>query len=246
MRSLCYLCLLVFLMLSHAADSQDRVQYYTKDWTVAKDRNSVKYFVLISKLNDTAHVCKFYQAFGPMIRLETFKDSTLTIPHGYYVWYNKVGVVDSMGFMAEGKKHGTWGIKYSKRFERLEIREYKNGELLYEGPPKSKLDDQAENPDVFSPAIYPGGTKEWGNYLSAGIEKANLFAPLRRTGQISVAMMMVIDTEGVVRTVIPMESGDIYADTNAEYLIRKSVNWKPAMRNGVAVRYTFMQPLSFR
>ncbi len=65
-------------------------------------------FEVVSKENDTSYMVCYYKNYGSMLWLKTFKDSSLTIPNGRFVWYDIDGYLDSTGCMKDGKRNGEW------------------------------------------------------------------------------------------------------------------------------------------
>ena len=65
--------------------------FYKNDWSAANNMDSATYFMHKIRESDTSYVCRYYQKTGPLVRWETYKDSSLKNPHGIWAWYNGNG-----------------------------------------------------------------------------------------------------------------------------------------------------------
>ena len=64
------------------------------------------------------------------MKMETFRDSALTIPHGNWAWYRTNGDVDTIGVFSNEKEDKYWrcGIKENGLMDMAE--EYESGKLI--------------------------------------------------------------------------------------------------------------------
>lgn len=137
-----------------------------------------------------------------------------------------------------------------------------DGRILKTEPPATQsasVPESAEDPDVIQEVVeveaeFPGGIKAWVKYVSREIERN--MDELQEEGRSgSVVAVFVVDREGSVSEVkiLPCDqTGPNCAGPSSKLAdvalkaIRKGPKWKPAMKNGRAVRAYRKQQITFR
>ena len=89
------LCSLLIFPINKTFSQKTNENFYVfkADWSAAKSIDDSTYFMQEIKDNDTEYVCRYYNKSGPMVRQETYKDESLTIPNGRFCWYNEKGKI---------------------------------------------------------------------------------------------------------------------------------------------------------
>ncbi len=120
-------------------------------------------------------------------------------------------------------------------------------------PPQTKVakeESSSEKDDrvftkVETEAEFPGGNKEWGNFLRKTL---NADVPINnnaKRGKYTVVIRFIVDKDGAI--------SDVTAETNLGYGMEKEVmrvisrgpNWIPAQQNGRVVKAYRRQPVTF-
>lgn len=135
------------IAVSSSAQTSDQFMLYKKDWSLAADINSAAYFMHRVVDNDTTYTCRYYQKNGPLVKLETYYDSNLSIPNGLFAWYNYRGYLDSTGFVFRGKKDKTWRYGFNADGKASMVEEFSSGILV------KRIDIKAKT------VIFPSGEK---------------------------------------------------------------------------------------
>lgn len=243
------------------------------------NHNKAVTYESIIQPNDTTYIARYYKKRGPMIRQGTFSDRDLTIPNGRFVWYDSLGNIDSTGIIIHGQKDGVWwyaktvnskdkngntiiikkGIKtvyynlgtsitkqmyYQDTTENSAIK--RNSPKV--GGPAFKTDMKQDTINQ-KPAEYPGGQKEWTNYLGANINfKIGSLIPqyaLLKDNKAPVVVAFVIGKDGSVGDVFVINSMGYPFDRAATHAIEQSRKWIPAQQNDHAVTYQQKQKIIF-
>lgn len=242
------IAVIFFLLVFTVSYAQERIEFFDQNWIPAKNKDSVKFFVQIKYHNDTTVICKFYRAFGTLIKMESYRDSAFSIPHGLFAWYRNSGEVDSLGVIQNGKREGFWVFGYDENFSPLNVKEYKGGSLVQKSGDNAKRAANSISPNKvksFTPAFPPRGERKWMTYLTQSINKNSVYSNIKRADPFYITMSIEIDSSGGIVNVFPLKSGDIFSDSNAERIIRNSSKWKPAIQNGMPSTYFYLQKIYF-
>ena len=252
------ICLLSFLRTTALAqDNKESFYVFKKDMSPAKDMASATYFMHEVIENDTTYVCRFYQKTGPMMKMETFRDSALTIPHGNWAWYRTNGDVDTIGVFSNEKEDKYWrcGIKENGLMDMAE--EYESGKLIkqtnfvakkvwYKGewldvkesdlvvPVHIKNSNFALIDD--RPAEYKdGGIAGWLQYLRENLKTPERFTLISgpRT-KASIRLEFEVNETGKIQNVLIDHSREWSVDMAAMNIIKNSPPWVPAKQGGNA------------
>lgn len=259
MRKLVVLLLFTLMAPGVFAQKKDEVFYvFKKDWSATKDINEAAYFMQIVKQDDTTFVCRYYQKFGPMVKQESFKDSDLNVPNGFFAWYNIKGNIDSSGDVENGKKAGAWRfyldstspqvVIYFEGGKRTKTVNYQAKKEYYADGTVKDIDDNKDTTDEkheYVQAKYPGGVNAWTKYLQKNMKVPDRFIDITRNGACSVMVAFIIDKEGQPGEIELLKSCEWSADTEAMRVIKDGGVWLPATIDGRKVIYRQKQSLAF-
>ena len=251
--------------------SNESFYVFKKDWTPAKDMESATYFMHEVVENDTTYVCRFYNKTGPMVKLETYQDSSLKIPHGTWAWYNTNGDIDSVGEFSMGKKDKYWRYGINANGGMRISEEYQSGSLIKKinyitkkimsNGTESDLNDSSLVVSLPYPSKMPnlsmtddrpsefknGGVSGWVQYLRDNLKTPNRFTLISgpRTSA-TVLVEFLVNQDGQVVNVLIDHSREWSVDMAALKIIKNSPPWFPARQGGRFVMYRHRQKLTFQ
>jgi periplasmic protein TonB len=220
-----------------------------KDWKGTDIKKAV-YLLRSYQINDTCWHWDTYNMYGPLIKVEHYKDKDGTIPHGDFVYYNKTGTRDSIIEFKNGLQHGDADF-YNDTGKIVVQKKYRNGEL-YQIIDILKEDSirqlkQKEDVDVTDTteieSEFNGGIGTWARYLNKNItypERA-----LNNNIKGTVVVKFIIDKEGVPSNIEIAKSVEFSLDEESMRLIRQSPNWVPAKQKGKKVKSYKSQPITY-
>lgn len=245
--------LLCFLFAGFAAASQGKKAMEPSYFVFDKEGNPCKienayYFGVLQKLSDSAWQWKYYNFSGPMISIETYKDEQMTIPNGYFAFFDEKGMLDSCGLSQNGRKDKTWRY-YTDSLTVWQTEEYSNGKLL-ERKDQKRLDDERKTPEkttftrVEVEANFKGGVESWKKYLEKNLKFPDRANSLHKSG--TVYILFVVNTDGSIAEISLLKSVEFSIDEESIRLISKAPKWQPAMQDGRTVKAWRKQPLTFQ
>lgn len=205
------------------------------------------YFGCFQKLSDTAWQWKYYNYSGPLISVETYRDEQMTIPNGYFAYFDVEGTVDSSGFTLNGKRDKTW-YYFTDSLTVWQSEDYNNG-LLIERKNRQRLDEDHETfirgnfTKVEREAVFKGGDGAWRKYLEKNMKFPDRANTLGKTGTIYVNF--VVDKDGSTSETFIIQSVEFSLDEEAMRLIKKSPKWEPAIKDGLPIKAWRRQPFTF-
>ncbi len=237
--------------------NKDVFLLYNKDWSFAKNIESATYFMHEEVVNDTTYICRFYYKNGPLIQMETYRDTGLDIRHGRFAWYNIKGDIDSMGSYYEGKKDKWWEYEFDDSTHAGSAEEYDRGILIkkvnyrtrkiYWAGGKEEPFDETKPKNYQRAEFRNGGIKGWGAYLNHNLRMPDRFLQLagERSGR-TVRAGFEINEEGIISDIFIFHSCEWSADTEAIRVIKKSPPWDPAVEGGKKTKYRLIQNITFQ
>ncbi len=236
--TLCYLC----------SSSQPKESFYVLDagWkqTVA---DSAKYLVWVHENEEGNWVYNYYHMWGPMIKMETYKDHDGTELDGLACYYYQTGNLDSVGHFKDGKKEGEF-YKYrflpgdtlvmDKRYD------YQHDSLTHtiDYSKSPRLNEEEENPGDKEPE-YGGGFEQWKKFLIKNLHYPDRAVDNEKQGE--VRTVFIVDEQGNVIDPAISKSVEYSLDREALRMIRLSGKWEPAIKNGRPERTLKIQPIKF-
>jgi protein TonB len=210
-----------------------------------------RYMGILEKLTDSAYQWKYYNFYGSLISIETYNDKEMTIPHGYYSFFDSNGNIDSAGYTFNGRKDKFW-YYYSDSLTVWQSEEYNKG-VLIERLDAAALKAQRENlknhkdstmfQSVEKEANFKGAVEAWIKYLQSNINFPSRAKRMDTQGKVMVSF--VVDKDGSINDIKIVQSVEYSLDEEALRLIRQSPKWEPAFQNGKAVRAYRRQPIIF-
>lgn len=156
---------LSFVCAVATANGQVYKTYLKGDEEVSEVSRADSY-VLISQIADSAWLMKQYTINDIIMSSGTFKDRSLSIPHGKFVYYHKsfyipvsqqkdtANYVQTVGYFENGKRTGTWTEFFNNKLKSF-VKTYKNDVL--DGPYESY---NIDNYTLFSRGNYMNDFRE--------------------------------------------------------------------------------------
>lgn len=260
-----YCLLLVLWGFSISVQAQKKIESFyafMNDWTITSNINLATYFMHKVKENDSTYICRYYQKTGPMVKCESYKDDTLTIPNGRFAWYNSDGRLDSTGWVKLGKKDGYWEFRNPngkigvtalfKDGSRLWTRNYNTGKILFpDGSVEPLKKDDDDNPikekqEDLKAADFAGGVKGWVRFLEKNLRTPTRFTDLMRPngGRGTVVLCFMVDKDGNIYDPYIDQSVEWSVDMETLRVIKLSPKWTPAYQNGQPVIYRHKQSIT--
>jgi protein TonB len=240
-----FLFLFFFSFCSLVSFSQAKENFYVLDsnWkqTVV---DSAKYLFWIHQNEDGNWVHSYYHMWGPMIKMETFKDHDGAQRNGLACYYYANGKLDSTGHYKDGKKEGSFiRYRFSNNDSLQEARAYRyaNDSLL----DMTDLSHPSENKDSAGDkaAGFPGGLTEWQQFLEKNLRYPNRAMEKKMQGEVRV--LFAVDEEGNVIEPLISKSVEYSLDRESLRLIRRSGKWVPGTKNGRIAETDKVQPIGF-
>lgn len=234
----CLLCILVH------AQGRATLEYFDTDWMACSEKNA-SYLVEKKKLSDTAWQFRYYNMWGPCIRLETYKDAAKTTRHGKYITYNRSGKRDTAGYFIDNSFHLQRGLADLVTIPVLPgtMPRPANASAVATEPAVIHTDSVSVFTRVEADAQFPGGLNGWKQYISENLRFPKR-AEKRSIGG-NVVIVFIVDKTGKVSACEVDRSIEYSLDNEGIRLISQSPNWQPATQNGKAVNALKTQPLIF-
>ena len=229
--------------------SQFKESFYALDttWKQTTEKKA-KYLLWIHEDSAGNWEYSYYHMWGPMIKLETYKDHDGTQLNGLVCYYYTTGNLDSLGHYKDGKKEGKF-YKYAflphgilrKAMEYA----YANDSLIQtvdlSGDTARKKNDldTAGNKD----SQFPGGAPQWFRYLGKNFHYPDRAVDKEIQGTVLISFM--IDKQGNVVEPVVAKSVEYSLDREALGIISNSGKWEPATHNDRPILSYKAQPLAF-
>jgi protein TonB len=229
--------------------SQPKESFYVLDsnWkqTVL---DSATYLFWIHKNEDGNWIHSYYHMWGPMIKMETYKDRDGRVLDGLSCYYYKNGDLDSVGHYQDGKKEGSF-YKYSfSPHDSLRIAmqyKYTHDSLIgvvdYDQDTLSKKDREDTAGDRESE--YVGGIAQWQRFLGKNLHYPDRAVNKEIQGEVRVLFM--VDEEGNVTEPFLSRSVEYSLDRESLRMIRLSGKWEPGLKHGEPAKTYKVQPIRF-
>ncbi|HVU84507.1 MAG TPA: TonB family protein [Puia sp.] len=225
--------------------SQPKENFYVLDssWrqTVV---DSAKYLFWVHRNDEGNWIHSYYHMWGPMIKMETYKDHDGAVRDGLACYYYSNGNIDSIGHYRDGKKEGTF-YKYlfteSDTLKAAMKYDYVHDSLVAKTDFSKDDDDKDTSGDRKSE--YPGGLPQWQRFLIK-----NLHYPDRAAGhgvEGKVNILFTVDEEGNVVDPVISKSVEYSLDRESLRMIRLSGKWEPGLEHGKIAKTFKIQPIRF-
>lgn len=236
--------LLVFSINKCQAQSINGTFYvFNTDWTPAKSFDNCTYFMQQIMISDSEYVCRYYNKVGPMMKQESYKDAALTIPNGFFCWYNTKGKIDSSGWVRNFKKDDKWDYFMGDSVNATYYDEYDNGKYL-ERKSYATTSDSLEKDSTQTEAIFGKGVKDWSKYIQHNLKVPNRLASNFKAGTYKVTVCFTINKVGKIINPYLKQSVEWSADESVFDLLSNSPDWKPAIQKGQPVYFRQQENIS--
>ncbi|MFC4231303.1 hypothetical protein ACFOW1_05340 [Parasediminibacterium paludis] len=259
------LLLTTIVFTSYAQKGDGDFYAFDENFKTVNSLDVATYFLNVRKDADSVFVCRYYQKNGPMLRQETYKDKTLKIKHGRFVWYNEGGKVDSTGIFVNGLKDGDFD-HYDDTLGTIDTYAYKNGLLEFHKDHikkfiyyangnvedlnlKSNIADTSSKifTTVQIESEFNGGQKAWSKYVGKNFAIPKRYEAIvgRKGGRGKVTGYFTVDKIGKIGDVWLARSCEWSVDIEAIKVFKNGPDWTPAIQNGVKVKSRKRQDISF-
>lgn len=224
-----------------------------KDMNPVNNQKKARFFIHVFKNSEGLWQFDHYHFSGPLMRTESFKDEEMTLPHGFFAYYNEKGILDSCGSVFEKRKDGRWTYFDASTGRVYQTKEYDKGihirtqvfDLVEKADEKEKEEaDKKLFLQVEVESEFPGGLSGWGKYLRDNLQYPERAIDLNKMGTASI--LFIVDTEGRVINPVIAQSVEFSIDQEALRIIKKSPLWTPAQQNGRKVKSYKKQPIIFK
>jgi protein TonB len=244
MKILLILCFSLCCLLSF---SQPKESFYVLDtnWkqTVV---DSAKYLIWIHESEEGNWIYNYYHMWGPMIKLETYKDHDGTQLNGLVCYYYKTGSLDSMGHYENGKKEGSFykylflpGDSLSEALQYDYVHDSLTKTIDYSKDDSANDDNEAGDKE----SQYPGGSSQWQQYLGKNLHYPERAADYEKQGEVRTAF--TVDEQGNVSDPVISKSVEYSLDREALRIIKLSGKWEPGLKHGKQAKTYKVQPIRF-
>jgi len=232
---------LIILSIGVKSQTEESVYYFDADWHPVKSKKAI-FQVFAHQVSDTCWQFDYYHVLGPMLWSIQYNDKKSFVKNGDVFYYNKRGLLDSLGSYYHDKRNGVFmktnggdSVKWKWKYT------YQNDSLIsVEDMDKRDTTHYADSKE----AEYAGGIKSWYRYLSRTMRYPDEAVQNNIQGQVKILFMVTKD--GTIA--YPMIAGSVEhsLDQAALSVIVNSGNWEPAFQNGHHVASYKLQPLNFK
>ncbi len=146
------LFIMLFILLSVMTSFAQLIKVFYGATGPVTDSSNARFYILKNHISDSVWITKQYSMDNIISIIGTYKDEDLSIPNGFFVYYNKaalsdfppnskvkeiapgiVNYVKTTGEFHDGTKNGSW-TEYNSDGSKLFVNTYKNDHLngLYE------------------------------------------------------------------------------------------------------------------
>ncbi|RZJ28631.1 MAG: energy transducer TonB, partial [Chryseobacterium sp.] len=117
---------------------------------------------------------------------------------------------------------------------------------IVEAPKNSYGDDNTIRENVEIPASYPGGPAAWKRFLERNLDRQVGTDNGAPAGAYTVIVQFVVDKQGNVSDLKPITAHGYGLEAEAVRVLKKALQWNPAIQNGFAVKAYKKQPVTFQ
>lgn len=208
---------------------------------VTTDENEAHSYIVVKHYKEGYFERLDYKKGGPLKKMRTYKDTSMTILDGGFYEYDKDGYLTMAGQYKDNKKVGPWKTYAKKKLDTyIEYREDTVYRILDKPRILSSVDENADT----RAAIFPGGMNKWTDYLQRMIMR-NKTIDKNKTGG-KVILNFTITTKGEIEKVYLFKSVGYFIDEDAINIIEKSPRWDAALIDGKRVDFEHQQAISFK
>jgi len=99
--------------------------------------------------------------------------------------------------------------------------------------------------EVITPAEFPGGLSAWVKYLERNLQRDLVKNNGGPPGRYTVIVSFLVDKNGELSNIKAINDPGYGTKEEAERVIKKGPNWKPAIQNGINVKSIHKQSITF-
>ncbi len=184
---------------------------------------------------------KVYYESGQLKSENHFISSTIKRFHGKQTYWHENGKISSGIYFKNGKKDGSakyyWENGQLKRHDVYQNGVLKNGKCWDEKGKKIKYTKYNTH------AEFPGGKKALASYFLKNLQYPTKSRNASCRGKVIVSVK--IEKDGSISDVSVVKGVNLVLNNEAKRVVKNMPNWKPALRNGVAVNYEISIPIVF-
>ena len=248
-----YYCVFLSVLLSINAIAQQNKKGEPSFYVFNEKKEPCKiedatYLGVLEKLSDTAYQWKYYHYSGSLIRIETYVNKSLEIPHGYFAYFDARGRIDSGGYIYNHQKDQMW-FHFNDSIKIIQTEDYYRGTLLerktredLEKERNDNKNDSSVDPKLEKEANFRGGEAGWRKYLEKNLHIPDRTIDLLKSGTTMTYFM--VDTDGSVQGIFLAKSVEYAIDEAVMALIKSAPSWEPALKNGKPVKAYRIQPVT--
>lgn len=236
-------CLLLFCVATLPAVSQEIVNLVMVGKNgVTENIKEAHSFIVIKKYPGGFQRLD-YKLKGPLQKLRSYSDSTISIMQGPYYEYTPSGTIAKSGYYEHNLKEKDW-YYFNDTGKVILEEKYEKGMLVKTVDPdtvkRESVSDKLKAGE--REAVYKNGDSDWKRYL---VQKLNAEVGNQsvRGGQVRVCF--IVDTSGKCVNVYLRKSVEFVLDEEAIRVIEKSPLWEPAVQFGRKVNAYRIQPITF-
>lgn len=234
---------LTFLLLTVISWGQDTI-YYDYDWNKVSSFKHTTYYQIVQhdKADTTRAIEKIYFKSG-QIKTEksyaVYKDRKLD---GKLKEWNEKGQLRKDIDYKSGKLNGKL-LTYWDNGKPKRIDSYENDKLI-EGKCINFDGTEAIHYDYEKMAQFPGGTNELIQFLVTELKYP--YKSRKEEIEGSVLIGFTVNKNGIISDIKIIQSVNKQLDEEAIRVVKKMPKWNPGMRDGEAVRVTFILPIVYK
>lgn len=208
---------------------------------ITEDIKEATHFILVKDMNGIFER-NDYKLRGPLIRVQNYSDSNLSILNGRYYQYAEDGSLEYSGQYKENRKEGDWFI-YNDTGKVILQENYENGVLVKTINPDSvkKIKDTLKYADEKE-ASFKGGVKSLRKFLISNLDADKGLSSVKGG---SVRVGFTVNESGRLVDIYLQKSVEYVLDDEAVRVIYKMPAWEPAFQNGKHVKAYRIQPITF-
>jgi TonB family protein len=216
------------------------------------DPEKAAFLIRMQKISDTCWRRDTYHMYGPLIRVEYFKNHDTTILHGTCRYFSGTGKIDSTINFKNAQRNG-YAYYFNESGKPIMEKKFSHNELVAttaftssEQIEKLGAGTGQENTFVVAEeeSKFGGAGMTWKQYLAKNIRYPSIGIIKKLGGR--VVVQFVVDKDGKIGFAEVIQSVEYFIDQEALRLLADSPPWLPARQNGVKVKSYKQQGITFQ
>lgn len=244
-------CCIGICSYAQKPDPNVKLYLFGKDWKAAKPEGAA-YIARLEAKDDTTYEWRYYRYTGPLLSVETYKDTETNIAHGIFAFYGEDGKLDSIGKTFDNRKIGDWTY-YTDSGTVWKRDVYENGKLIksldttalrMERDSLVLVYEQREKDPQEQEASFKNGDEGWRKYLEKNINVPDRATNLKKNG--TVVIQFIVQKDGSLSDFFIHQSVEYSIDEEALRVLKRSPKWVPARQFGKMVKAYRRQPITIK